>query len=110
MARASEFFYKDSKSKKILRGWGLRRMAWVSIFFTKKKHQNLKKEENIYIFCSVLGRGMGAGVGMVSDFFYKESKSTQFFFFFFFWGGGRGSLARRSVARVSEFFLHRIQI
>ena len=49
--------------------------------------------------------------------FYKEWKSTHFFLFFFFWGGGgggsrngRGSVARGSVARVSDFFLQIIQI
>ena len=38
-------------------------------------------------------------------FFYKESKSGNFFFFFFGGGGGGGG-----GARVTEFFLQRIQI
>ena len=47
--------------------------------------------------------GGGGGRGVLSEFFvtYKESKSTHFL-----WGEGeRGSVARGSVARVSEFFL-----
>ena len=69
------------------------------IFFTK--NPNLKKKERCW----------GGGVGAVSDFFYhKESKSTQFFFLR---GRGRGveGVVWRggSVARVSEFFLQRIQ-
>ena len=49
---------------------------------------------------------------MVSDFFYKESKSTHFFC----WGGGGGGgmegvVCREvSVARVSEFSIQIIQI
>ena len=56
------------------------------------------------------------------NFFYKESKSKKtcfflfFFFLFFFFGGGGGGVRGggggrgRKVARVSEFFLIRIQI
>ena len=40
VSRVSEFFYKESKSKKNLRGWG---MAWVSDFFTKNPNQRKKK-------------------------------------------------------------------
>ena len=57
----------------------------------------------------------------VSEVFYKKSKSTLFFYFFLFWGGGGGGggggegmegvvWQGGSVARVSEFFLQRIQI
>ena len=44
--------------------------------------------------------------------FYKESKSTQFFFGGGAGGGGSEGVVWRggSVARVSEFFLQRIQI
>ena len=49
---------------------------------------------------------------MVSDFFYKESKSTHFLYFFFVGEGGMEGVLWRggSVARVSEFFLQIIQI
>ena len=40
MSRVSEFFYKESKSKKNLRGWG---MAWVSDFFYKESKPKKKK-------------------------------------------------------------------
>ena len=51
-------------------------MAWVSEFFFTK-NPNLKKKEKKIVFC--------VGEGVVSDFYYKESKSTHFFC-----GGGGG--------------------
>ena len=48
---------------------------------------------------------------MISDFFYKESRSTQFFFFLGGVGGMEGVVWRGvGVARVGEFFLLIFQI
>ena len=58
MARVSEFFYKESKSKYFLRGW--RGMAWVSelCFFYKESKSKKKKEKNNF-FSVVRGGGGG---------------------------------------------------
>ena len=78
-------------------------MAWVSEFLYKEL-KNLKKKGKKYIFfCFLCWMEGGRG----SDFFYNESKSTQFvslfvclfFFLFFFFGGGGGWNRRGSVAR-----------
>ena len=74
---------------------------WVSECFYKES-KSKKKEKKYFFLFSVLQ------TGMVSDFFYKQSKSTQFFWV----GGGMEGVGWRggSAARVSEFFLQIIQI
>ena len=84
-----DFFYKESKSK--------------------------KQKKKIYIFFSVLEEwGKGVEGGLLIDFFYKESKTTHFLCVCVCGGGGGGleGVVWRggSTARVSEFFLQRIQI
>ena len=47
------------------------------IFFIFYKESKSKKRKKIY-FCFLCLGGGGRGRGLVSDFFYKESKSTHF--------------------------------
>ena len=80
------------------------------IFFKESKSKK-KGKKKIFLFY-VLGRGLG----VVSEFLQRMEINTFFFIFFFLGGGGggsrngRGSVARGSVARVSDFFLQIIQI
>ena len=67
----------------------------------------------IYFFFGGGGGGVGVRLGLEKvNCFYKEfrSKKKKFFFFFFFFflrgGGAEGGIK----ARVTEFFLQRIQI
>ena len=66
-------------------------------FFTKNPKKKKKKTERCW------------GVGVVSEFFLQRN---QVYTFFFWGGGGMEEVVWRggSVARVSELFLHRIQV
>ena len=89
--RASEFFYKESKSK--------------NLFLLRIQIENKKYR----VFGGVGGERWGKGEweASFSEFFFTKNPHLKYFFLFF-WRRGRGGGG--GGARVSDFFLQRIQI